>query len=153
RAFNGFNDNAPRAELEADMAQALAEFDASAARDPSFVDARVGAISCLSNLMFLHRAEPARAKELLVRAQALTKEALAAAPDNPPLLGVVGANRFWAPPDRGGGQDKAFETSQMGLASARKQKPATDALEPTWGEPELLMILAWTSLNATNRDV
>src|SRR5262249_60127755 len=71
RAFNGFNDNAPRAELEADMAQALAEFDASAARDPSFVDARVGAISCLSNLMFLHRAEPARAKELLVRAQAL----------------------------------------------------------------------------------
>ena len=153
RAFNGFNDYAPRPEIEADMVQALAEFDASSARDPGFVDAKVGAISCVSNLMFLHRAEPARAKEYLLRGQALSKEALAAAPDNPRLLWVIGANRFWSPRDRGGGQDKALETYQMGLASARKQRPAADPLEPTWGEPELLANLAWTNLNATNRDV
>lgn len=153
RAFNGFNENAPMAELEADLSQALAELDASATRDPSFVDAKVGAISCLSNLMFLHRAEPARAKELLTRGQALSKEALAAAPDNPRLLWVLGANRFWAPRDRGGSQEKAIETYQMGLASARKQKPSADPLEPSWGEPELLMNLAWTKLNATDRDV
>lgn len=153
RAFNGFNDNAPRDEIDADMVQALAEFDASLARDPTFVDAKIGAISCLSNLMFLHRAEPAHAKELRVRAQGLSDEALAAAPENPRLLWVVGANRFWAPRDRGGSQDKAIETYQMGLAAARRLKPSADPLEPSWGEPELLMNLAWTKLNATNRDV
>jgi len=153
RAFNGFNDNATRDELDADMVQALAEFDASLAKDPTFVDAKVGAISCLSNLMFLHRADPKHARELLARGQALSYEALAAAPDNPRLLWVIGANRFWAPRDRGGSQEKAIETYQMGLASARKQKPPADPLEPSWGEPELLMNLAWTKLNATDRDV
>src|SRR5215813_10460344 len=69
RVFNGFNDNVAMAELEADAARALTEFDEAAARDPSFVDARVGEISCLSILTFIHRSEPARAKEFKTRGQ------------------------------------------------------------------------------------
>jgi hypothetical protein len=41
----------------------------------------------------------------------------------------------------------------MGLAAARKATPAGGAsLEPAWGEPELLMNLAWASLHAAHPD-
>jgi len=40
------------------------------------------------------------------------------------------------------------------LRSARKLKgTVTDPLEPSWGEPELLMSLAWSSLNRATPDV
>ena len=36
----------------------------------------------------------------------------------------------------------------------RKQKPdAGDPLEPSWGEPELLMNLAWSNLNRITPDL
>lgn len=84
----------------------------------------------------------------------MLKEAQAAAPENPRLLWVVGGNRWFAPPERGGGQDKAMETYEQGLEAIRKNKgAASDALEPSWGEPELLMSLAWSNLNKTTPDV
>ena len=33
------------------------------------------------------------------------------------------------------------------------QKPVSDPLEPSWGEPELLMSLAWSNLNRTAPDL
>ena len=57
-------------------------------------------------------------------------------------------------PERGCGQDKAMEMDQKGLAAARKQKEiASDPLEPSWGEPELLAALAWTNLHRTTPDL
>src|SRR5262249_28423584 len=42
----------------------------------------------------------------------------------------------------------------QGLEAIRKQKgTASDPLEPSWGEPELLMSLAWCELNRTTPDV
>jgi hypothetical protein len=61
RAFNGFNESLPAAELDHDLSRALAEFDAAIGLDSSFVEARIGAGSCLSNLMFLRRDVPDRA--------------------------------------------------------------------------------------------
>ena len=47
-----------------------------------------------------------------------------------------------------------METYQKGLEAARKrQGMASDPLEPTWGEPELLMNLAWSNLNRTTPDL
>jgi hypothetical protein len=154
RAFNGFNESADPKDLEADLTAAENEFDASAAKDPSFVDAKVGAISCLSNLLFLNQKDPARVQELMGKAVPLAKEAKAEAPDNPRLLWVLGPNQWYAPPERGGGQDKAFETYQRGLDDARKQRGSvTDPLDPSWGEPELLMNLAWANLHRTTPDL
>jgi len=82
------------------------------------------------------------------------KEAMATAPDNPRLLWVLGPIRWSSPPERGGGQDKAFEIYNKGLEAVRHQKPGVaDPLEPSWGEPELLMSLAWSNLNRTAPDL
>lgn len=154
RAFNGFNETPFPPDLEEDLELAVAEFDEAISKNPTFVDAKVGAGSCLQNLMFLVRSDQPRARELLARATPLLKEAEEAEPDNPRLLWVLGASRWYAPPEYGGGQDKAFDTYRKGLASARARKGIVkDALAPSWGEPELLMNLGWANLNATTPDL
>ena len=77
---------------------------------------------------------------------ALVSEAKAAAPDNPRLIWVCGPILWFTPVDRGGGADKVIENYERGLEVSRKLKPSTDALEPSWGKPELLMSLAYTQL-------
>jgi tetratricopeptide (TPR) repeat protein len=154
RAMNGFNGSADPKELGEDLQAAVDEFDAATAADPGFVDAKVGALSCLSNLLYLNQKDPARVQELLAKARPLAQEAKAAAPDNPRLSWVLGPNQWYAPPERGGSQDKAMETYQKGLEAARKQRgTVTDPLEPSWGEPELLMNLAWSNLHRTTPDL
>jgi len=154
RAFNGFNQSATPKELEADLQRALERFAEAIRRDPAFVDANVGAISCLQSLLYLNRDNDARIKELVPRLVQLFKESLDAAPDNPRLLWVRGAQQWYNPPERGGGQEIAMATYERGLELARKQKgKVTDPLEPTWGEPELLMSLAWTNLNKSTPNV
>lgn len=155
RAINGFNDKVDRKELEEDLQQAVDEFDEAARKDPGFVDAKVGALSCLGFLAFaLNQTDPVRVQEWVTRGRQMRKDAEALAPDNPRLLWVMGVNIWWTPPERGGGQAKAIEAYEKGLEVIRKQKGmASDALEPTWGEPELLMSLAWCELNRTAPDV
>ena len=154
RALNGFNGSVDPKELEGDFNQAVEEFNQSSAADPNFVDAKIGALSCLSNLLYLNQKNPARVQELVAQAQPLSKEAQAADPENPRLLWVLGPNRWYAPPERGGGQDKAIELYQKGLESVRKHKPdASDPLQPSWGEPELLMNLAWSNFHRTTPDL
>src|SRR5207249_3962662 len=65
---------------------------------------------------------------------------------------VLGATLWYSPPQFGGGQDKGFEAYQQGLVWARKEH-VMDPLDPAWGEPELLMNLAFASLNATTPDL
>ena len=121
-ALNGFNDNIDKQELARDLQQAQSEFAKSAALDSNFVDAKVGEISCLSNLMFVNQKDPAKISELLAQLGPITKEAKAADPDNPRLLWVLGPNYWYAPPERGGGQAKAIASYEKGLEIIRKQK-------------------------------
>jgi hypothetical protein len=45
-------------------------------------------------------------------------------------------------------QDRVMASYARGLQVIRASKdPGADSLEPRWGEPELLMNLAWSSLN------
>jgi hypothetical protein len=153
-AINGFNESPTPNDLEEDLAQAVTDFKDAIARDPAFVEPKIGAGSSLGYLMYLHRNDPARVQELLQQSSPLLKEAMAAAPDNPRLLWVLGPIRWSSPPERGGGQDKAFECYNKGLAAVRNQKrDASDPLEPSWGEPELLMSLAWSNLNRSTPDL
>jgi hypothetical protein len=105
-------------------------------------------VSCASIALGLHGNDLARVRELIAKAGSTLKEAQAAEPDNPRLLWVLGPNLWWTPPERGGGQDKSIEAYEKGLEAARTRKEnTTDPLEPSWGEPELLMSLAWSNLN------
>lgn len=154
RAINGFNDSADPKDLEHDLSEAIVDFKEALAKDPSFVDAKVGTISCLGNLAHLAIGNAARVQELIAQSSPLVKEAKAAAPENPRLLWVLGPIYWNIPPERGGGQDKAIEGYQKGLEAIRQQKNAkSDPLEPSWGEPELLMSLAWSNLNRTTPDL
>jgi tetratricopeptide (TPR) repeat protein len=154
RAMNGFNESVDPKELEEDLREAVNEFGEALRIDPGFVDAKVGAVSCLSNLIFLNQKNAARVQDLAAQAVPLRKEAEAAEPENPRLLWVLGPICWYSPPERGCSQDKAMEMERKGLEAARKQKQVTtDPLEPSWGEPELLAALAWTNLHRTTPDL
>jgi tetratricopeptide (TPR) repeat protein len=154
RSINGFNDSVDPKELEQDLMQAVDEFNRVTTVDPSFTDAKVGTVSCLGFAMFLNQKNQSRAQELYAQSSPLLKEVRAAAPDNPRMLWVLGPVLWWVPVERGGGQDKAIEAYEKGLALARAQKTqASDSLEPSWGEPELLMSLAWSNLNRAKPDL
>lgn len=155
RALNGFNDGAPREELERNLTQCTADFRAALARDPAFADARIGAASCLVNHSFLNlKTDRRRAGELYVESASLLKEAAAASPDNPRLFWVQGANQWYAPPNSGGGQEVALAIYAKGLDLARRAKGrSADPLDPSWGEAELLMNLAFANLNQATPDL
>jgi len=153
RAINGFNDAVDPKELEQDLQQALDEFGKVTEKEPGFGEAKSAMVSCISLLGYIHQKEPEKLKELITQLIPAVKEAKEAAPDNPRLLWVLGPNVFISPPERGGGQDKAIEMYEKGLALSRKSKASDDRLEPSWGEPELLMNLAYSNLNKNTPDV
>ena len=166
RALNGFNDSADPSELEQSLKQAVSEFQEAMTKDPAFIDAKSSAGSCMGLLMFLYGKNPAlapefndanRRREFLLKALSYMNEAEAEEPKNPRVLWVLGPVRWNLPLERGGGQDKAIETYQNGLAAARaghtSESALGDPLIPAWGEPELLMSLAWSNLNRTTPDV
>src|SRR5580693_4802321 len=154
RAINGFNESPTPTDLEEDLTQAVTDFNDAIARDLAFVEPKIGAGSSLGYLMYLHRKEPSVVQELLEQSSPLLKEAMATAPDNPRLLWVLGPIRWSSPPARGGGQDKAFDIYNKGLEAVRAHtRDVVDPLEPSWGEPELLMSLAWSNLNRTTPDL
>jgi tetratricopeptide (TPR) repeat protein len=153
RAINGFNDAVDPKELEQDLQKALDEFKEVKETEPGFGDAKIAIVSCISLLGYIHQKDPERLKELIGELIPAVKEAKAAAPDNPRLPWVLGPNVFISPPERGGGQEKAIEMYEKGLELSRKNKASEDRLEPSWGEAELLMNLAYSNLNKKTPDV
>jgi len=154
RAVNGFNDSVDPRELEHDLRRAMEEVDASVAQDPGFVEAKIGTVACLGLIMIVNRDDPARLQQLGARVGPMIKTLEAEAPDNPRLLWVLGPIVWKTPQERGGGQHKAIEEYERGLELVRMQRrTGGDPLEPAWGEPELLMSLAWSHAHATDRDL
>ena len=153
RAINGFNDAVDPKELEQNLNIALDEFKIAIEKDPTFVDTKVGTISCLGFLAFMNRKDQARAKELVSQILPLVKEADEMAPNNPRLIWVHGPIFWNSPPERGGGQDKAIQNYERGLEACSKIKTSDDPLEPSWGKPELMMSLAYCYLNMNAADV
>ena len=156
RAINGSNESTDTKEWEDDLQQALEEFNESAAIDPDFVDAKIAALSCVGILAYsFNQKNPERQQELIAQGRQLKKDAQAAAPLNPRFLWVLGPNVWYTPPEHGGGQEKAMELYEKGLQvlSENKVPAASNPLDPSWGEPELLMNLAWSNLNRTAPDL
>ena len=155
RALNGFNEkDADPKEIERDLAGAAAEFTEAVAKDPDFADAKSAAAACLWSLSWLNRENAELRQKYLADGIRRKDEAQKAEPDNPRVLWVVGGGEWYVPVERGGGQAKAIQTYERGLELARKQKGSvTDPLEPAWGEPELLMNVAWSQLNRAAPDL
>lgn len=155
RALNGFNDHVDPKDLQADLLQAMDDFEDAVAKDPGLVDAKVAALGCAGYLAFATgEKDNDRIQHWIAKGETLQREAQAADPSNPRLMWVDGPGVWFTPPEHGGGQEKAISVYEEGLASIRKPKSSpTDPLDPSWGEPELLMSLAWSNLNRTNPDL
>jgi hypothetical protein len=155
KALNGFNENVDKRDLEHDLHQAAEEFEKSASVDPAFVDSKIALGSCFGLLAYaVGKKDAAEQQALIAKSRQAISDAKAAAPDNPRLLWVLGPVYWNTPPDRGGGQARAMEVYEKGLETIRIHKNATsDPLDPSWGEPELLMSLAWSNLNRTTPDL
>ena len=149
KVINGFNDSVEKNELQQDLQQAAEEFEKSASADPSFVDAKIALGSCYGLLAYsVNKKDAAEQQALVAKSRQSITEAKAAAPDNARLLWVLGPIYWNIPVDRGGGQDKAMDTYEKALEIILSHKAMTsDSLDPVWGEPELLMNLAWSNLN------
>ena len=152
RALNGFNDGVDYSEIEQDLRGAVAEFEAAYTRDPKFADAKLAAASCLMNLLFIHLKEPGAVEQYSSKFKPLIKDAETLEPENPRLLWVIGAGKWYMPPQMGGGPSAAIETYGRGIEATHHQKKSPDPLDPAWGEPELLMNLAWSNLHKSRPD-
>ena len=154
RATNGFNENADAKDLERDLTAAAKDFADAAERDPGFADARPAAASCVFSLAYLAREDAARRKDFVARGVAWMAEGSKIEPDNPRLLWIQGGGEWYVAAGNPEGQAKALRTYERALEIARRLKGSVrDPLDPSWGEPELLMSLAWSRLNGVNKDV
>jgi hypothetical protein len=155
RAINGFNDKVDSQELKEDLQRAAEEFEVASQKEPGFVDAKIGSLSCATLLAFsVNEKDKDRIREWMTKGQELRKEIEASEPDNPRYLWVMGPNVWYSPPERGGGEAKAMEMYRKGLQEIRQHKvTVNDALDPSWGEPELLMNLGWSNLHKSSPDL
>jgi len=153
RAINGFNESPTPQDLEEDLNGAIADFNDSLVQDHAFVESKIAEASCFGYLAYLSMKDPARMQDMIQHSSPLLKDAMASDPDNPRLLWVLGPIRWSSPPERGGGQDKAFDLYKRGLEAVRTRPAVSDPLEPSWGEPELLMNRAWSNLHRTTPDL
>ena len=158
RAINAFNETPDIADVDRDARQCVADFEASLNADPSFRDSSIGMIGCLQTLAFLHRNDPVKVNEFVDRFRVLFKENGQAAADNPRFLWLLGGGQWYAVPGTSNEelarkQTLAFATYRRGVEMARQQPRPASVLEPSWGEPELLMSLAWSSLNQLQPEV
>lgn len=153
RVINGVNDGADPGQQNRDIRGALWEFDEARKLDPLFVDAQVAVVSCLQIQGFMNP-DPQTLKELLPRYLGQMKEMMTAAPDNPRAIWIWGGSEFFTPPGTPADeiparQARAIAGYERGLQLARRKAAPAHPLDPTWGEPELLMSLAWSYLNKT----
>lgn len=151
-AVNGFNDSADFHELDEAIKMAIKEFDAATLSNFENTEAKIGGGACRGLLAYLHRESVPFVQELVRSAKELLHEAEMMDSDNPRLLWVLGPIYWNTSAEHGGGPDKAIEVYKKGLDNLQAEADPVDSLEPIWGEPELLMSLAWSYLNHVTPD-
>lgn len=159
RAINGLNDGAPVAQMLEDLQIASREFEAALSIAPGFVDARAGLLSSLGTQLFLLNGDTVRMQPIVERVRPMMSALRSKPQDNPRMLWVLGQAEWRTPsgwPRKRvlAHQERVIASYLRALELARAQEiPSRDDLEPRWGEPELLMNLAWSNLNKVTADL
>lgn len=159
RAINGANDGAPVAQMLEDLQVAAREFDVALSIAPGFVDARAGLLSSLGIQLFLLNGDTVRMKPIVERVRPLMSALRSKPQDNPRMLWVLGQAEWRTP--SGWPRERVLAHQERVIASylralelvRARGLPGRDDLEPRWGEPELLMNLAWSNLNKVTPDL
>jgi hypothetical protein len=152
RAMNGANEEITPTDLASDVEVAADQLRRSGELDPGFVDARIGEMQCLGLMLFFDR-ERADA-ERIARLRALMADLKDTAADNPRYVWAWGMAYFTMPPERGGGPANVIPAYLKALDRARSGAGAgRTPLDPSWGEPELCVNLAYSYLNQPTPDL
>jgi hypothetical protein len=146
RALNAANEGAPADSITADLEASVAEFREALALDSAYVEAKIGAAAGLMNAAHFRRADRQRSAALMTDALRLLAAVRRVDPDNPRLAFVAAGRTYWAPPEYGGDRQRAIAEVERALERLRPT-PGGAPLEPTWGEAELHMQLAFFNLN------
>lgn len=152
KAVNGFNDGIGIEEQTRDLTRACDEFEKSLAVSPTLTDSKIAEAACLMSITYMHQSDMEMIKKWVPQFMGLLKDAEKEQPDNPRFYWVHGPALWYMPKSRGGGEEAAFACYQRGLEACKKQGTKA-SFEATWGEPELLMNLAWSELNREEPDL
>ncbi len=153
RAMNGANETPTPGDLAEDSVACANEMRRASEADVGFVDARVGEMACLGLSMFF---DPKRGKDeaIVNRLRALFADLKTTAAGQPRYVWAWGMAAFGAPPERGGGPDnviRAYLQALDGMKHGAGQP--SSPLDPSWGEPELNVNLAYSYFNKPDRDL
>jgi len=147
RAINGANETIAPNDLATDAEIAAGEMRRAGDLDPAFPDARIGEMQCLGLVLFFERARLGN-DQRVSRLLALMADLRKTAPDNPRFVWAWGMAYFNFPPDKGGGAQNVIPAYLKALDKMRGGAIApASPLDPTWGEAELNVNLAYSYLN------
>jgi len=153
RAMNGANEDITPTDLAADIEIAIDELRRSGELDPGFLDARIGEMQCQGLMLFFDR-EHAATPERIARLRTLLGELKETAAGNPRYVWAWGMAFFTVPPEKGGGPDNVIQAYLRALDGMRQGAGAAKTpLDPSWGEAELNVNLAYSYLNRPSPDL
>ena len=123
-------------------------------QQPDWIEAKIGIVGCLANLLFLSSDDQARRERILAEYVPIAREVIGQGTENPRALWLIGGTELGAPPPYGGDAAKAAATFQRGLEAARReaQEDALPAYLPLWGGAENLMSLGYLYSHSTLED-
>lgn len=153
RAINGANEPITPDDLAADADIAAGEMRRAGDLDPAFLDARIGEMQCVGLVLYFERARPGN-DQRISRLRTLMAELRTTAADNPRFVWAWGMAYFNFPPDKGGGAENVIRAYLKALEKMRGGASGpTSPLDPTWGEAELNVNLAYSYLNQPSPDL
>lgn len=145
-AINGFNRSLRRDAIKPHLEDAVADFDAAVALRDDFADAYAAGASSKGWLAAWYADKPETLKTLIDSSRQMMARAKQLAPANPRVEWVETGILFATPPQFGGDPPRAMAVLRQALAGSDFSASPASPL-PDWGRPELLMSLAWGSLN------
>ena len=148
-AINGTSKNMTSADLKANIADAIADFEAAIKLQDDFADGLSAAASAHLWLGSITD-EPAAAHDHFVRGAQLLARALKLEPDNPRVLWVEGGNYLATPVKFGGDPARAEKIYAREVEVA--PSVVADSPLPDWGRAEGWMSLAYAHLHRPEPD-
>ena len=152
RAMNGANEAITPTDLADDVEIAADQMRRSGEIDPEFVDARIGEMQCLGLMLFFDHKRVGG--ERIARLRALMNDLEKTAADKPRYVWAWGMAYFTVPPEKGGGPVRVINAYLGALDKVRNGvRVVKTPLDPSWGEAELCVNLAYSYLNQPMPDL
>jgi hypothetical protein len=143
RALNALGQGGSPDSTDADFKRANEEFRHALRLDSTYAEARIGLVAGLSNRVFFNR-DAALRTAFIREYRPLLDELARSDADNPRFVFVAAPQLFHAPVAVGGSRSDAIAMVEAAIARLAPDRTDTleATLEPTWGGPELHMLLA-----------